>query len=788
MWRAAVFAALVLPLLVLTATPGSAVARSKRTVSNGTHVSGPISASTTWTTAGSPYVIDGDINVLAGATLTIDPGVVVKFNGAVRALRVTGTLRAVGSQGNEIVFTSVKDDSVGGDSNGDNGLTQPSFGDWSSICFSAGTASALRYVTVRYGGSGTSDSGYGAIEITGTGTSVTIADATITRNQRSGIRIYRGSGTISSSTIAQNGNGVSVNWGTAVIDRTTVMANAVHGIWLNLPNIAPLPPASFVTNSDIKRNAGAGIYMRVNGDYPIPSMPHGNWNNIFSNNAGGPQLVVVGYPGFRNAAVDWKYNYWGSDVAFASNQPVCPGTSPNAEGGLVYSSSASDPKAGPLDNGLYYFATGTTVKCGYDPFKILLGEFSPTYLPTAGRLALGATELAFAPELRYDSFETYHADSASTITNNYTETYANLLLTRDYGYLAASDPSYLSDDLTLDYLGRTYPSSLPGTQTASPDDYIDEVNNYAEDAQRLHALPQYANRTYARFFDLDDGSVIVQYWFFYYYNPKTYFGFGAHEGDWEMIQVYLDPSGMPINATYSQHNDHERCDWSVVPRAADGRPAVYVAEGSHANYFSAGYHPGGDDTADGNGEWVSPLVVDVTGGAGWLAWPGRWGASTGGTFGAESPVGPAQKGAQWSDPLAWQATVNDCTEPSALQIASNSKRIAEPWVTTPAASHTLRPPLPRIDARLSGKTVIIRYTFRTPLPEGKSRRPWLLLTAVKSAGRRYVPLTKRTLIREPRGRIVQSVGIGPPPFKLLVAVVARDGRRSRSLVFRLKDD
>ena len=42
-------------------------------------VSGQIITDTTWTTAGSPYIVTGDVQVVASAVLTISPGVEVQF-------------------------------------------------------------------------------------------------------------------------------------------------------------------------------------------------------------------------------------------------------------------------------------------------------------------------------------------------------------------------------------------------------------------------------------------------------------------------------------------------------------------------------------------------------------------------------------------------------------------------------------------------------------------------------------------------------------------------------------
>src|SRR3989344_2361214 len=90
-----------------------------------------ITADLTWTLAGSPYVIDSLwLQVYPGATLTIEPGVIVKF-GDSSYMHVYGKLNAVGTPENKIYFTSLRDDSIGGDTNGDGDLTQPTaYNNW----------------------------------------------------------------------------------------------------------------------------------------------------------------------------------------------------------------------------------------------------------------------------------------------------------------------------------------------------------------------------------------------------------------------------------------------------------------------------------------------------------------------------------------------------------------------------------------------------------------------------------------------------------------------------------
>jgi hypothetical protein len=81
--------------------------------------------------------------------------------------------------------------------------------------------------------------------------------------------------------------------------------------------------------------------------------------------------------------------------------------------------------------------------------------------------------------------------------------------------------------------------------------------------------------------------------------------------------------------------------------------------------------------------------------------------------------------------------------------------------------------------------VYISYRFPA-FPAGTSRRPWILLTAVDSVGDRYPPFQARTRIRRRTGLVVQRVGPGRAPYRLHVAVWARDGARSRTISILLK--
>jgi hypothetical protein len=174
--------------------------------------------------------------------------------------------------------------------------------------------------------------------------------------------------------------------------------------------------------------------------------------------------------------------------------------------------------------------------------------------------------------------------------------------------------------------------------------------------------------------------IALQYWLFYPLNPYSpevppdpLFA-QVHEGDWELVTVILDRAGRPLTAGYSRHCGGTRRAWAKVPKRGQ-RPLVYVALGSHANYFRPGsfahdkrcwpeqavivFENYGKPLRDfaGSGANLSPRVVRVTAASpAWMRFPGAWGEDqivffpqATFTFGA-GPTGPAFKRV-WKDPV-----------------------------------------------------------------------------------------------------------------------------------------
>ena len=109
-----------------------------------TTVSGGIYANTTWTKVNSPYIVTDTVVVFPGVTLTIEPGVTVKFNDNKRLEIRQAKLVAIGTAVDSITFTS------------NSGSPMP--GIWESVYLNSDIQARFNYCNFNYANYGIDNS------------------------------------------------------------------------------------------------------------------------------------------------------------------------------------------------------------------------------------------------------------------------------------------------------------------------------------------------------------------------------------------------------------------------------------------------------------------------------------------------------------------------------------------------------------------------------------------------------------------------------------------------------
>jgi hypothetical protein len=116
-------------------------------------VGGTLAADATWSPADAGiYLVESDLTVPAGRTLTLTPGTIVKAKSDVRAT-VFGSLVAAGTVANPVVLTSFRDDTTGGDTDADTtegNPIPPTPGDWYGIDAQPGSTVDLEHTRVSW--------------------------------------------------------------------------------------------------------------------------------------------------------------------------------------------------------------------------------------------------------------------------------------------------------------------------------------------------------------------------------------------------------------------------------------------------------------------------------------------------------------------------------------------------------------------------------------------------------------------------------------------------------------
>lgn len=290
-----------------------------------TYVEGTISVDTTWTIVDSPYIVSNEITI-NGATLTIDPGVNVKFGGAFSISVRDGMIKARGTTEKPILFTSNKLTPARGDYN--TAIHIDAYYDKKASC-------ELSNVIIEYANTG--------IEIGAIGISnYPNLDQCTIRNSNTGIGLYPTKNdespraiNINKCNIQNNSDGISIS------TASYTLGDFVNITWNNILNnvngivfdgvYGNSNSKVLISNNSILLNSGTGIKDGWNSKRII------EYNGIGYNNKG---LVMSGGEIHRNDIYlnsqgaegkgNAENNYWGD-----SSGPYHDSLNPTGKGNPV---------------------------------------------------------------------------------------------------------------------------------------------------------------------------------------------------------------------------------------------------------------------------------------------------------------------------------------------------------------------------------------------------------------------------------------------------------------------
>lgn len=415
-----------------------------------TYVEEPITEDTVWTLVDSPFVVSNDIMVYPSVTLTIEPGVEVKFGGAF-SLAISGQLFADGTS-KPITFTSNK--------------IEPQEGDWYAVIFNGIQRSTLINCIVKYATNGIlvengdvevrnslvtfSENGIVAINgelsvqnttvsqcsqngIVANSSETTVQNCIIMQNGENGIYVNGdGPTTIELNTLMANGNGILITGSTTsnvYVNQNIISVNDENGIQIDAENHSNInivynsissntkglyissPTSTHLTSNAISYNSIGILY--DDGSHTV------NYNDIYANELGMDVEL--------NATVDAENNYWGD-----KSGPYHEKLNPNGQGNPVGGDGIN------LD--FIFFLAKSSGIINTRPTAVLLAD--RILIPPNGDVVFFATE-SFDPDGRVDRYIFNFGDgygsgltTLSVFTHKYPLTgtyYANLTVIDDYG-------------------------------------------------------------------------------------------------------------------------------------------------------------------------------------------------------------------------------------------------------------------------------------------------------------------------------------------------------------------
>jgi hypothetical protein len=302
-----------------------------------TNVTGTISQSTTWTLAGSPYVVTGWVHVRGAASpvLTIEPGVEVRFRQyegmSIGSATSPGGLVAVGTPDQPIRFTS--------------NAASVAAGYWRRIELNQATAAGTRIENAIVEGAGYDWDGAVVIR----GGAPVLASVTLQKNRAAGVRVEGGTPTMTGCVLRDTtgvgvgvGLGLDVRGGTVTLRDTTITGNAGAAMALFLGGVL-----EGLTGLTISGNAGGDVVQYRSTQISANE----RWKSF-----GVPYVLTDGWVHVRGAASPVLTIEPGVEVRFRQYEGMSIGSA-TSPGGLV--------AVGTPDQPIRFTSNAASVAAGY---------------------------------------------------------------------------------------------------------------------------------------------------------------------------------------------------------------------------------------------------------------------------------------------------------------------------------------------------------------------------------------------------------------------------------------
>jgi len=277
------------------------------------YVDGNITANTTWET-GKVYILQSRIAVVAGVTLTIEPGVVIKgeagtgANATALIIARGGKIMAEGTASQPIIFTSVADEIMPGQIASPN-LDPDIDGLWGGVIVlgnarisaasesvqiegippsdpnglyggtnDADNSGIIRYISIRHGGSNIGEGNeINGLTLGGVGSGTIIEYVEVVANQDDGIEWFGGSVSVTNALVWNSGDDAldtDQAW-SGTMDNFVIICGATTDHALEIDG----PEGSYIAGHIVKNGSVKGYETAELGDFRDGA--NGSFENIY---------------------------------------------------------------------------------------------------------------------------------------------------------------------------------------------------------------------------------------------------------------------------------------------------------------------------------------------------------------------------------------------------------------------------------------------------------------------------------------------------------------------------